>query len=98
MSPFSAPLPQAEKRKLRAKAQTMEATVFVGKNGLSDEFYKELDHLLDIHGLVKGKFVQHKEDRKTLAPQIARSLDAELVTLVGNVFVLHRPKRAVKTP
>ncbi|MDZ4743109.1 MAG: YhbY family RNA-binding protein [Verrucomicrobiota bacterium] len=83
-------LTQIQLRKLRSKAQTIDPTIMVGKNGLSEDFYGELDRMLDQRELVKGKFIQFKDERKTLAPKIAQAMEAHLVTLVGNVFVIFR--------
>ena len=44
------------------------------------------------HELVKIKFADFKEDKKTLAPLLAEKTSSHLVMRVGNVMVLHRPK------
>jgi len=44
--------------------------------------------------LVKMKFSDFKEEKKTLAPEIADRTQSELVTLVGNVAVFFRAKPA----
>ena len=45
---------------------------------------------LDQHELIKVKFVDHKEQKKELAPQLAQSTQSVLVTRIGNVVVLYR--------
>lgn len=77
-------------RKLKALAQRLEAHVKVGKLGLTEPFLKSLDEELVRQELVKVKFVEFKEQRKELAPQLAGKVGAHLVTLVGNVAVLFR--------
>jgi RNA-binding protein len=77
-------------RKLKALAQRMDATLKVGKQGLSDAFIKSLDEELSRHELVKVKFAEFKEQKKELAPQIAQRTNSRLVMQVGNVIVLFR--------
>jgi RNA-binding protein len=77
-------------RKLKGMAQRMEASLKVGKHGLSEPFIKSLDEELTRHELVKVKFAEFKEEKKELAPQLANRTGAHLVTLVGNVAVLFR--------
>ena len=83
-------LNNAQIRKLKGMAQRMEATLKVGKQGLSEGFIKTLDQELARHELVKVKFAEFKEQRKELAPQLAERTQSHLVTLVGNVVVLYR--------
>ena len=94
-------LNNAQIRKLKGLAQRMDASLKVGKQGLSDGFIKTLNEELDRHELVKLKFVEFKDQRKELAPQLAERTQSHLVTLLGNVVVLYRPnpdesKRKIK--
>lgn len=83
-------LNNAQIRKLKGLAQRMDATLKVGKQGLSEAFIKSLDEELARHELVKVKFAELKEQRKELAPQLAERTLAHLIALVGNVVVLYR--------
>lgn len=81
-------------RALKAQAQRMKATLKVGKEGLSPQFLSALDELLKHHELVKVKFDDFKDQKKELTPQLAEKSGSHLVTRVGNVVVLYRPKPA----
>jgi len=85
-------LTSAERKKLRGRAQRLKPLVQLGKAGMTDAFLKSVDAALTDHELVKGKFDEFKTEKKELAPQIAEKVDAALVGMVGNVFVLWRPK------
>jgi RNA-binding protein len=85
-------LNNAQARELKARAQRLKATVKVGKEGLSPQFLAALDEVLKHHDLVKVKFDEFKEQKKELAPQLAENSRSHLVTRVGNVAVLYRPK------
>ncbi len=84
-------LTNPEIRKLKAKAQHLEPMFKVGKAGLSEGFVKSVNEGLAIHHLVKVKFVEFKEDKKTLAPELAEKTSSHLIMRVGNVVVLYRP-------
>ncbi len=85
-------LTNAKIRDLKAQAQRLKATLKVGKEGLSPQFLAALDEVLKHHGLVKVKFDEFKEQKKELAPQLAEKSRSHLVTRIGNVVVLYRPK------
>ena len=85
-------LTNAQLRELKARAQRMKATVKIGKEGLSPKFLAGLDEVLKHNELVKVKFDEFKEEKKELAPQLAEKTGSHLVTRVGNVAVLFRPK------
>ena len=87
-------LTNAEIRKLKAQAQHLEPMFKVGKAGLSEGFVKSVDEGLAIHGLVKVKFSEFKEEKKTLSPLLAEKTSSQLIMRVGNVVVLYRPKQA----
>lgn len=85
-------LSNAETRALKARAQRLKAMLKIGKEGLSPQFLAALDETLKYHELVKVKFDDLKEQKKELAPQVAEKSGSHLVTRVGNVVVLYRPK------
>ena len=91
-------LTNAQVRDLKAQAQRLKATLKVGKEGLSPQFLAALDDALKHHELVKVKFDFLKEQKKELAPQLAEKSGSHLVTRVGNVVVLFRPKPAEPQP
>jgi RNA-binding protein len=85
-------LTNAQIRALKAQAQRLKATLKIGKEGLSPQFLAALDEVLKHHELVKVKFDEFKEQKKELTPQLAEKSGSHLVTRVGNVVVLYRPK------
>lgn len=89
---MSQALSNSEKRDLKARAQHLEPVVKLGHSGMSEAFLKSMDEALTTHELVKLKFADFKEEKKTLAPEIAERTQSELVTLVGNVAVYFRAK------
>ncbi len=86
------PLTNAAKRDLKARAQRLEPVVKIGRAGVTPEFLASLDRALTDHELVKIRFTDFKEEKKTLAPQIAEKTGSELIARVGNVAVFFRAR------
>jgi RNA-binding protein len=83
-------LTTAQISSLKGMAQRMDATLKVGKAGLSEGFLQSVRDALAHRELIKVKFDEFKEQKKTLAPELAEKTDSRLVTLIGNVAVLFR--------
>ena len=88
------PLSNSEIRRLKAAAQRLDPILKIGKAGLSDGFVQSVNDALSQHELVKIKFVEFKDQKKELAPQLADKTASCLIMRVGNVMVLHRPPAA----
>jgi RNA-binding protein len=84
------PIPNSLKRELKARAQLLDPILKLGHAGLTDAFAESLAHALDHHGLVKIRFTDFKDEKKTLAAEIAARVGAELIARVGNVAVYYR--------
>ena len=87
------PLTNPERRELKARAQRLKATLKIGKEGMSPQFLAALGDALKHHELVKVKFDDFKDQKKELSPLLAENTSSHLVTRVGNVVVLYRPKQ-----
>jgi len=97
MNEALAPLTNPEIRKLKAAAQRLKPIAKIGKSGLSAQFLKSIEAAFDSHELIKVKFDDFKDQRKTLAPELAQKTNSHLVTLLGNVVVLYRQKKSQET-
>lgn len=93
-------LTSADIRKLKSRAQTLKATLKIGRAGLSDAFLQAVDDALAREQLIKVKFDELKDQRKVLAPRLAQQTRSRLVTLIGHVAVLYRrqPPAPAGTP
>lgn len=87
---MNAKLPNSAISKLKGLAQRLEPVLMLGKAGVTDAFIKSLDEVLGQHELVKIKFAAFKEERKTLAPQLAEKTGSQLIWIVGHVAVFYR--------
>ena len=86
------PLANAEVRRLKSAAQRLNATLKMGKAGLSAPFLAALDQELSRHELVKLKFDDHKDERKAMSKDIAEKTSSHLIWIVGHVAVFYRKR------
>ena len=84
------PLSNSAISKLKSLAQKLEPVLSLGKSGASEGFLKSLDEVLGQRELVKIKFAAFKDERKTLAPQLAEKTGSQLIWIVGHVAVFYR--------
>ncbi len=93
---MSSTLTNAQKRDLKGRAQRLEPVVKLGHGGMSPAFLKSLDQALAQHELVKMKFTDFKDERRSLVATIASETRSELVMQVGHVAVFFRAKEPAK--
>lgn len=77
-------------RKLKSLAQRLEPVVYVGKAGVTDELLAAVEQALGDHELIKVKFTAFKEEKESLAAEMAARTHSEPVWIVGHVAVLYR--------
>lgn len=84
-------LPGPLLRRLKSRGQLLDPVVLVGKSGLTPALLASVEVALNHHELIKVKFEAHKEEKKTLAPELAARSGSRLIQRVGHVVVLYRP-------
>lgn len=87
---MNAKLPNSTISKLKSLAQRLDPVLSLGKSGVTEAFIKSLDEVLGQHELVKIKFAAFKDERKTIAPQLAEKTASQLIWIVGHVAVFYR--------
>lgn len=97
MTPANSPAspgrpPQPRLRDLKGAAQLLSPLLQVGRAGVTPEFVAALDEALRARELVKIRFVEHKDEKKTLARALAEATRSRLVMQVGHVAVYYRPR------
>jgi RNA-binding protein len=80
----------AQRKELRKLAHHLEPLVWIGKDGLSDDVVGATVEALDSHELIKVKLLALKEERKTVARDLADRADAVLAGVIGHVIILYR--------
>lgn len=78
-------------RQLRSLANRLEATVGIGKAGITDAVVRQMDNALEAHELVKCS-VQGSAgmDTREAAIALSRPTHSAVVQVIGHRFVLYR--------
>jgi RNA-binding protein len=88
---YEFPLTGAQKSFLRGLGQKLDASLKIGKGGLTPAFFVELQKLLRAHELVKLRFLgAEREERETLWAQIADEGRCICVGAVGHTALFYR--------
>ena len=91
------PLSSKERAALRAEAHHLAASVHVGQHGLTDAVRQTIDDDLRTHELVKIQFTKNADvDVKDVANQLAATLGADVVQVIGKTATLYRENPELK--
>ena len=84
-------LTSKERAQLRAQANTLETTLMVGKDGVTDAVIAEAVTQLDARELVKGKVLESAMmTPREVCDEICEATGAEGVSVIGTKFVIYR--------
>ena len=84
-------LTSKERADLRAQANSLETTLMVGKEGVTEAVAAEADRLLTARELVKGKVLETAlMSAREVSDEICEATGADGVSCVGSKFVIYR--------
>ena len=84
-------LTSKERADYRAQANTLETTLMVGKDGVTDAVAAEADRLLTARELIKGKVLETAlMSAREVSDAICEATGAEGISCVGSKFVIYR--------
>ena len=83
-------LTSSQRKVLSAAASKLSALVIIGQNGLSEGIVKKCAECLENHELVKIKFNEFKDEKKSLAEELCQKIGAALVRIIGNTAILYK--------
>mgnify|MGYP003299756389 CR=1 FL=1 len=84
-------LTSKERAELRAKANSIDTTLIVGKGGVSEALIADVEIQLDNRELVKGKVLETSlMSAREASDAICEATGADGVSCVGNKFVIYR--------
>ena len=84
-------LTSKERAEFRAQANTLETTLMVGKDGVTEAVVAEADRLLTARELVKGKVLEGAlMSPREVSDEICAATGAEGVAVIGTKFVIYR--------
>ena len=84
-------LTSKQRSEFRAQANTLETTLMVGKDGVTDAVIAEADRLLTARELIKGKVLEAAlMSAREVSDAICEATGADGISCVGNKFVIYR--------
>ena len=84
-------LTSKERAELRAQANTLETTLMVGKDGVTESVIAEAETQLTARELVKGKVLETAlMSAREVSDEICEATGADGVSCVGSKFVIYR--------
>ena len=76
---------------LRGLGNALDPVMQIGKEGLSENVLTSANLLLEARELVKIKVLKNNDDGvREIADGLAESLNAEVVQVIGNIFILYK--------
>ncbi len=82
---------------LKGIANNLDPIFQVGKNGITENFIKQIDDALEKREIVKVKVLNNSLlDATEVASEVAEKTNAEFVQSIGNKFVLYRESKKNK--
>jgi RNA-binding protein len=89
------------KRRIKRELSAEKPTVWVGKEGTTQQIVNEISRQLDKREIVKAKILKSAlkdEEAKSVASKIAKQTDSSLIEVRGHTFLLYkRRKKRVKS-
>lgn len=86
-------LTETQRKFLRGLAHPLKPLIRVGNAGLSEALLNELDLQLEHHELLKVRVAApSREERDSAVAELASRSRSALVTRIGNIAVLYRPR------
>ncbi len=90
---------RARIKELRALAHALEASILVGRDGLSQGLVDSAREALARHGLIKAKLTPRARlDKEDAAVELAAAAGGQLVQRVGKTAVIYRPDVPLAPP
>lgn len=84
-------LTSKERAELRAQANTLDTTLMVGKDGVTEAVVAEADRLLTARELVKGKVLENAlMTAREVSDALCEATGADGISCVGSKFVIYR--------
>ena len=83
-----------QRAQLKGLANQLDALFQVGKGGINDQLIRQVDETLECRELIKLRVLETSpESVKETASKVAEQVNAELVQVIGSIFVLYRESK-----
>jgi len=75
---------------LKSQAHHLSPVVIIGKSGLNDGAIDLINKALDKRELIKIKFRDFKDNKRSLSEEITMKTDSILVSIIGHTLIIFK--------
>ena len=75
---------------LRSQAHHLEPVVLIGRKGITDGAIESVNKAIKTQELIKIKFREYKDKKKSLSHKLAKSTESHIVGTIGHTVILFR--------
>lgn len=76
---------------LRAEGNKLDPIIHVGKEGVTTSLIEQVEESLIAHELIKGRVLNNSsKEARQVANLLAEKCNADVVQVIGNVFLIYR--------
>lgn len=80
-----------ERAEWRAKAQTLDPIIHIGKDGITDNVLQQTEDALTARELIKGSVQKNSDlDAREACDLLCEKTGAEPISVIGRRFVIYR--------
>ena len=89
------------KRRIKSELSTEKPTIWIGKDGASQQILNEISRQLEKREMVKIKILQTafgEEETKNIALKVTEKTESTLIDLRGHTIILYKPRKKKQNP
>ena len=83
-------LSSTQRSYLRSRFHHLEPVILIGKNEITDGTIESMYKVLEARELIKIKFREYKDEKKSFSHQLAESTDSHIVGTIRHTVILFR--------
>ena len=96
-------LTSTQRKYLRRIGHHLDPVIIIGKQGVTDMLVRAVTQALEAHELVKVRFNEFKDEKRTLAEEIERRTGSQIAGMIGHVALFYKQhpqedKRKIEFP
>ena len=86
-----------QKRYLRSLAHNIDPIFQIGKAGINDNMFSQIDETLENRELIKIHILQNNfDDKNDLAQTLSQATNSEVVQVIGSMIIIYRESQENK--
>ncbi len=88
-------LTSGQRADLKGRAQNLKSIIHIGKNGLTEQVFVEINRALKTQELIKIKFIGERNEIETMTHEIAEKTGSQFIGGVGKTSIFYKENPAL---